>query len=84
MPSNGFEWAWPEKCGDRCAGDSSQTCGGSMAINLYNTPQNILSGLCFYDHPDQRVFEGPSITGQNDMTIEKCKDLCSKHKFFAV
>ena len=84
MPSNGFEWAWPGKCDDRCAGDPNQMCGGSMAISLYNTPLITLNGLCVYDYPDQRVFEGPSFTGQNDMTIEKCKDLCSKHKFFGV
>ena len=84
LPTDGFEWAWPEKCDERCAGDSNQMCGGSMAMNLYNTPRNILCGLCVYDDPEKRVFGGPSIIGQNDMTIEKCKHLCSNYKFFGV
>ena len=84
MPSNGFEWAWPGKCDDRCAGDSRQVCGGSMAMNLYNTPGQKLDGLCVYDFPDKRVFEGPSITGKNDMTIEKCENFCSEYKFYGV
>ena len=24
MPAGGFEWAWPDKCDDRCAGNSNQ------------------------------------------------------------
>ena len=84
LPTDGFEWAWPEKCDERCAGDSNQMCGGSMAMNLYNTPRNILCGLCVYDDPEKRVFGGPSIIGQNDMTIEKCNHFCSNYKFFGV
>ena len=84
MPSNGFELAWPGKCDERCAGDSSQMCGGSMAMNLYNTPGQKLDGLCVYEHPDKRVFEGPSITGQSDMTIEKCRHYCSEYRFYGV
>ena len=84
MPSNGFEWAWPGKCNHRCPGDSSQMCGGSMAMNLYKTPGKTLGGLCVYDYPNNRVFEGRSITGQNDMTTEKCKRFCSAYKFYGV
>ena len=25
-PANGFEWAWPNKCDDRCAGNLNQVC----------------------------------------------------------
>ena len=24
MPTGGFEWAWPDKCDERCAGNSNQ------------------------------------------------------------
>ena len=55
VPSTGFEWAWPGKCDDRCAGDSSQRCGGSMAMNLYNTPGKKLDGRVIAEG-DQRFF----------------------------
>ena len=83
-PSNGFEWAWPEKCNDRCAGDSTQWCGGSMAMNVYRTPIQDPNGLCVYDNPIKKVLADVSFTGQNDMSILKCKYLCREYKFYGV
>ena len=34
-PKQGFEWAWSDKCDDKCAGDSNQICGGSLAMSVY-------------------------------------------------
>ena len=34
-PHQGFEWAWSDKCNDRCAGNSNQICGGSHAMSVY-------------------------------------------------
>ena len=34
-PKRGFEWAWSDKCDERCAGDSNQICGGSLALSIY-------------------------------------------------
>ena len=31
---SGFIWSWPNKCNERCAGDSFQNCGGSNAISI--------------------------------------------------
>ena len=50
-PEEGFEWAWSDKCDDRCAGDSNQICGGSEAISVWNTPPEKFSQRFF----DNRV-----------------------------
>ena len=42
-PEEGFEWAWPDKCDYRCAGDSSRICGGLEAMSIWNTPPNELN-----------------------------------------
>ena len=36
-PANGFEWAWLNKCDQKCAGDSNQICGGSNALSVFST-----------------------------------------------
>ena len=36
-PEEGFEWAWSDKCDDRCAGDSNLICGGSGVCLEYYT-----------------------------------------------
>ena len=36
-PANGFQWAWPDKCEDRCAGNPFQICGGSDALSVYTS-----------------------------------------------
>ena len=77
-PDLGFIWSWPNKCNEKCAGDSYQNCGGSNAISIWSTPPAYLTGQCFYDFPSpQRVFEhGYSIDGLEDLTPEKCIEIC--------
>ena len=84
VPLNQFQWAWQGRCDDRCAGDSNQICGGSMALSLYKTPEQDPKGLCLYDYPTKRVLDGKSVTGVNDLTIEKCNAFCSNYKFFGL
>ena len=75
---SGFIWSWPYKCNEKCAGDSNQNCGGSNAISIWSVPPSYLAGQCFYDFPSpRRVFEyGYSINGLEDLTPEKCIDIC--------
>ena len=77
-PDFGFVWSWPDKCDDRCAGDSFQNCGGTNAISIWRTPPKLIEGDCFYDFPSpRRVFEdGYSIDGLEDLTLDKCIDIC--------
>ena len=76
-PEGGFEWAWSNKCNDRCAGDSDQVCGGSNALSLWTTPPKNPKGLCINDYPEnQRVLNDFSITGLQNMTIEYCCSMC--------
>ena len=77
-PDFGFVWSWPDKCNDRCAGDSFQNCGGTNAISIWRTPPKRIEGECFYDFPSpRRVFEhGYSIDGLEDLTIESCSEIC--------
>ena len=77
-PSEGFHWAWPDKCRMRCGGDSTQTCGGWDVLSIWTTPKNYLNGLCVYDFPEnRRALQGFSQTGIQNLTIEYCRDLCS-------
>ena len=72
-----FEWAWYGKCNDRCAGDSNQICGGSNAMSLYSTTKFYLNGLCVFNYPSPRqVFDGLSLAGQKNLTIEMCRNIC--------
>ena len=32
MPTGKFEWAWSDKCDDRCAGNSNQVCHITYAL----------------------------------------------------
>ena len=36
-PAQGFQWAWFDKCNNKCAGNSNQVCGGSHAMSVYTT-----------------------------------------------
>ena len=36
-PTQGFQWAWFDKCNNKCAGNSNQVCGGSQAMSVYTT-----------------------------------------------
>ena len=75
-PTKPFEWAWPDKCSYRCAGNSNQICGGSTAMSLYSNSMKI-DGTCIYDFPlPYRVLSGYSSTGHKNMTKENCKEIC--------
>ena len=85
-PTKGFNWAWPDKCEHRCAGNRNQICGGSYAMSLYSsqslyspysTPKPHYDQLCIYAFPSpRRVLSDLSITGEKNMTIQNCKQLC--------
>ena len=36
-PVNGFEWAWMNKCSERCAGNPNQICGGPNALSVHTS-----------------------------------------------
>ena len=78
----GFEWAWSDKCDDRCAGDSNQICGGSNAMSVWTTPPEYLDGLCVNDYPqNRRVLNEFSMTGLKNLTIESCGSICEGPDF---
>jgi len=84
-PTNGFEWAWMNKCHDTCAGNPTQICGGSNAMSVYTTPKSDPNGLCIFDFPSpRRVLDDYSITGYINMTIEYCEAICQEFYYFAV
>ena len=73
-PETGFEWAWPDKCNEKCGGDSDQICGGSMAMSVYSVAKD---GICIYDFPaSRRVLDRFSVTGHVNMTIDLCRGIC--------
>ena len=76
-PVEGFEWAWPGKCDDRCSGNSNQICGGSNAMSVWTTPLNYLEGLCINDFPqNRRVLDEFSVTGLTNLTVAYCGSIC--------
>ena len=84
-PVNGFQWAWFDKCHDRCAGNSNQICGGSNAISVYSTPKTNINGLCVFDFPyPRRILSDLSIIGKNNMTIENCSEICKNYEYFGL
>ena len=84
-PENGFEWAWSDKCSDRCAGNSDQICGGSNAMSIWTTPQKYLSGLCVNDYPqNRRVLNEFSITGLKNLTVQNCESICQGLDLFSI
>lgn len=84
-PDNGFEWAWSDKCDDRCSGDPNQNCGGSNAMSVWTTPPEFLDGLCVNDYPQhRRVLNEFSVTGLKDLTIRYCQSICEDYYYFGV
>ena len=82
-PADGFEWAWSDKCDERCVGDSNQICGGSNAMSVWTTPPEELHGVCVNDYPqNRRVLDEFSITGLTNLTIEHCSSLCQGNDLF--
>ena len=84
-----FVWAWPDKCNDKCAGDSNQNCGGSSSISLWKVPPKILDGICVYNSPTNlKILSDFRLKGIKKLTVEKCNDICegksyifSNHEF---
>ena len=82
-PEEGFEWAWSDKCDDKCAGDSNQICGGSEAISIWTTPPQQFHGYCIHDYPEnRRALDEYSITGLDNLTIENCYNICEGMNFY--
>jgi len=78
-PSDGFTFAWHDKCNMKCLGDKNQICGGENAMSIWSTPIIIQSrGLCVYDFPgNRRVFQGLALVNDPTMTRSKCAfDIC--------
>ena len=78
-PQDGFfdKWTWSSKCNLFCPGNGSQNCGGIGGMSIWSTPPSELQGLCVNDYPaDGRVLAGFSMTGIDDLTIEKCQSIC--------
>ncbi|CAM9602454.1 unnamed protein product, partial [Sphacelaria rigidula] len=84
-------------CTVPCAGDSSATCGGSYAFELYITPAApspapstaptpaptlYLDLGCFKDLRDSRVFANPLT--DDSMTYAVCAAHCSAYTYFGV
>ncbi|KAJ3064999.1 hypothetical protein HDU98_011599, partial [Podochytrium sp. JEL0797] len=64
------------KCNIACAGDSSEICGGSLAINVYSAQKYLLAG-CYEDsksNTDARLMKNLLATDDN-MTVEKCAEM---------
>ena len=83
-PEQGFKWAWPGKCDSQCAGDHEQICGGSKAMSVYSVATN---GVCIVDYPNtRRILNRYSVTGDENMTIELCHDICEEKstRFYGV
>ena len=77
-PAEGFEWAWPDKCNERCPGNSNQVCGGPMALSIYSVPSRDIGGICVYDYPQpNRILDGYSEEEVQNLTVEKCQGICS-------
>ena len=77
-PDQDFEWAWPEKCNDRCSGDLSQNCGGSDAISIWKVPPKNLDGVCILNSPATlSVLDDFGITGHQNLTVLECQTICA-------
>ncbi|KAH9485989.1 WSC domain-containing protein [Psilocybe cubensis] len=70
-------------CSMPCTGNSGEICGGSNAINIFqSTPAPPLpSGWeavgCFSDSTDSRTLRVASFTDVTGMTIESCLEFCT-------
>ena len=71
-----LEWAWPQKCDDRCAGDFDQVCGGSHAISLWTVPSKTLDGICVFNSPTNEILSEYQEKGHQNLTVEKCQSIC--------
>ena len=84
-PDQDFEWAWPEKCDERCSGDSNQNCGGRDAISIWKVPSKNLDGQCILNSPvSQPILNDFGINGHKNLTIQKCQAICAGKNFSKV
>jgi len=76
------------QCNMKCAGDSSQMCGGSWRMNVYETPESLPSiafeedlvgqGQCYKD-TQNRILPThlTAVSNSRDLTTEKCVEACN-------
>ncbi|CAO1625703.1 unnamed protein product [Sympodiomycopsis kandeliae] len=77
-----------ENCNVQCAGNPSEMCGGSWALNVFDntnikgsvTDANYQSLGCFADNMPGRTFQGYSFSAAN-MTQAVCAKECSSRNF---
>ena len=71
-----------------CVGNSSEICGGSSRISVYNlttfVPPAIVQKAgnysfqgCYNELPNARLLSGPSYSNGTGMTVESCVNFCS-------
>ena len=73
-----FEWTWPGKCDDKCAGNSNQVCGGTNAISIWQVPKKTLDGVCVFNSPlFGYILSDYGIRGHSNLTIEECQRVCA-------
>ncbi|XP_062608867.1 uncharacterized protein LOC134270643 [Saccostrea cucullata] len=73
------------ECNMKCNGNKQQTCGGIYRMNIYLNPDYNKAYLgCFQDQP-RRTLAGKYVKSTS-MTIEVCKNICTKEnsKFYGV
>ncbi|CAM9763309.1 unnamed protein product, partial [Sphacelaria rigidula] len=76
--SDDFDSLGEATCTMSCSGDANETCGGRLAISVYE-----YTGYagCFMDNVTDRVLTGSSFV-DNDMTAEVCAELCKNAPFY--
>lgn len=66
-------WGYSIACKKPCSGDSSTTCGGAWANEVYAVIANDGFLGCYRDGPDRRL---PTLLEKSStMTVDRCRDL---------
>ena len=76
------------QCSKPCKGNSSEICGGSSRISLYNLTTYVppttvkqvgtyLSQGCYSEASKGRLLSGKSYSNKTSMTVESCVNFCS-------
>ncbi|MCJ1408115.1 hypothetical protein MMC19_002188, partial [Ptychographa xylographoides] len=74
-------------CNMACTGNSSELCGGSSRLSVYNlttyAPPAVVSAVgnyisqgCYNELANRRLLNGPSFTNATGMTVEACVGFC--------
>lgn len=73
----------PATCDMSCAGDASETCGGRLAISVYEYTERRTSEYagCFVDESGLRALSGKSRKGDPNMTREVRKRTTASDHF---